>query len=79
VKLKAVREGRNLKDAIAELLRIGLAAGGSRPARDRLRKRKINGPVIRCRHAAADSTEMTPDRVAEVLLKQEAAWHDETR
>lgn len=79
VKLKAVRDGRKLKDAIAELLRMGLAATGTRPAARGLRKRKIKGPIIRCRHAARDSTEMTPERVAQLLIEQEAAWHDEAR
>ncbi len=79
VKLKAVQEGRKLKDAMAELLRLGLAAGSrdgpNRPAR----RPKKRPPVVRCRHAATPATEMTPQRVADVLLSQEAAWHEETR
>ena len=78
VKLKAVREGQKLKDAVAELLRIGLATNSSKSSKGAQRPRR-KPPVIRCRHAAAPSAEMTPQRVADVLLQQEAQWHAKAR
>jgi hypothetical protein len=79
VKLRAVREGRKLKDAVADLLRKGLAAARS-PEADatmpRVTPDKQTGlPVIECKQAASAAEELTPDRVAEILLVQEAEWH----
>jgi hypothetical protein len=31
--------------------------------------------LIECKHAAAPHDEMTPERVADILLAQEAGWH----
>lgn len=77
IKLKAVQDGRKLKDAVAELLRRGLAAGAASAAEGAARKKRAKLPVVRCRHAAKAAAEMTPERVADLLLKQETAWHDE--
>lgn len=78
IKLKAVHEGRKLKDAMAELLRAGLAAGAAKAVEGMARKRKMRLPLVKCRHAATGATDMTPQRVADVLLEQEASWHAET-
>ena len=81
VKLRAVREGRKLKDAVADLLRKGLAASSEKPAapvRSVVKTHPKSGlPYIECPHAASAEEEMTPDRVAELLLQQEVAWHHE--
>lgn len=71
VKIRAASENRKLKDLIAELLATGLAtprAAGRRSAR----RKRARLPLIACRHAASDDDEMTPQRVADVLLQQEA-------
>jgi plasmid stability protein len=77
LKLRALREGRKLKDAAADVLRAGLAAGPS-PAADEpavvLKDKKTGLPVIQCRRAAPRGQEMTPERVAELLAAQEAGW-----
>ncbi|MBT9583860.1 antitoxin [bacterium] len=76
IKLRAIQEGRKLKDLIAELLRRGLEApqslSGGQPCylgydeHSRL-------PVVKCR----DSRPLSPERVAEILLEQECSWqHD---
>lgn len=78
IKLKAVHEGRKLKDAVAELLRAGLAAGAAKAQGRAARKTKPRLPLVKCRHAASAATEMTPRRVADILLEQEASWHAET-
>ncbi|MEX0670115.1 MAG: hypothetical protein WD060_06640 [Pirellulales bacterium] len=79
VKLRAVREGRKLKDAVAELLRKGLAvvdateAIASKPVITTHKKTGL--PVIQCKRAATSEEEMTPDRVAAILLAQDVEWH----
>ena len=79
IKLRAVHEGRKLKEAVADLLRKGLAAQSpSSKARRRssLTKDKKTGlPLIVCRHPAGSGREWTPDQVAELLLEQEVSWH----
>jgi hypothetical protein len=79
VKLRALHEGRKLKEAVADLLCKGLAAardtdGGSpEPA---ITKDKATGlPVVECKHSASPQEELTPERVADLLLAQEAGWH----
>jgi hypothetical protein len=39
--------------------------------------RKTGLPVIQCRRAAPRGQELTPDRVAAILIAQEAAWADD--
>lgn len=74
MKLRAVREGKKLKHPAAELLRIGLehpvAEGGAG-------LKTVKLPLVECAHRARPAEELTPERVAEVLLAQEAAAHDE--
>jgi hypothetical protein len=79
VKLRALREGRKLKDAVADLLRKGLAVAAdalpNAPGPVISRDKKTGLPLIQCKQAAAPEEEMTPDRVAEILLAQEVEWH----
>ena len=79
VKLRAVREGRKLKDAVAELLRKGLAVATdtepNEPAPVIIKDKKTGLPLIVCKHAASPEEEMTPERVADILLAQEVEWH----
>ena len=81
IKLRAVHRGQKLKETVAELLQKGLAAdapGSLRPAV--IRTHPVTGfPVIECQHAASPAEELTPERVAEILLEQEVAWHHEAR
>jgi hypothetical protein len=70
VKVRAVEENRRLKDTIADLLRRGLAKEERRPATVR---RRLKLPLVECAHEARPGEEMTPERVADVLLDEEAA------
>ena len=79
IKLRALRDGRKLKDAVTELLRRGLAAKAAENVEGAARKKKVKLPLIKCRHAAEAATEMTPERIANLLLKQEASWHETRR
>ena len=78
IKLRAVREGRKLKEAVADLLRKGLAVKSphaiSRHVSALTKDKKTGLPLIACRHPAAPGQEMTPDQVAELLLEQEVSW-----
>lgn len=70
VKIRAVNEGRRIKDVVEELIRTGLAnpSGPQVPRRSR-----VPLPVIQCAHPALPEEEMTPDRTAAILLHEEAA------
>ena len=79
VKLRALHDGRKLKDAVADLLRKGLnVAMNTQP--DGLgpvvtTDKKTGLPLIECKQAASAQEELTPQRVADILLAQEAGWH----
>lgn len=68
-KIRAANEGRRLKDVVADLLRRGLAEE-TKPAR-RMR-RKVRLPLIESAHDARPDEEMTPQRVAEVLGREDS-------
>lgn len=76
VKIRAVQENRRLKDTVADLLRRGLAQE-RRPATV---LRRVKLPLVECAHEARPGEEMTPERVADVLLEEEAeAYRDPLR
>lgn len=69
VKIRAINENRKLKDAIAELLRRGLSLEPlERPAV----RHRVGLPLVHCAHEARSDDEMTPERVARVLLEEES-------
>ncbi len=71
VKIRAVEENRKLKDMMAFLLRRGLAQSRVQgPIR-----RRVKLPLVECAHEARADEELTPERVADVLLEEEAKWH----
>lgn len=76
LKLRAVRDGRKLKDLAAEMLFDGLKkTKHSRSEKcARIVRDKKGFPIIHCRHAAPPGQELTPERVAEILIEQEAEW-----
>ena len=78
VKLRALHDGRKLKDAVADLLRKGLAVAIDErdvEATVITRDKKTGLPLIRCKHGAAPGEELTPERVAEIIIAQEVGWH----
>jgi plasmid stability protein len=68
VKIRAVRENRKLKEAVADLLRRGLSQRRSEP---KVRHR-VALPIVECAHEARPGEEMTPERVAGILLEEES-------
>jgi hypothetical protein len=69
IKIRAAEENRKLKDMIADLLRRSLAQPPEAPPPAR---RRVRLPLVRCAHDARPGEEMTPERVAEVLIEDEA-------
>ena len=69
VKIRAVNEGRRLKDVMADLIRTGLAQGTKSQGTS---AQRVRLPLVKCAHPASLEEEMTPDRVAEVLLQEES-------
>jgi plasmid stability protein len=69
IKIRAAEENRKLKDTIADLLRRSLAQPPEAPPTARQRVRL---PLVQCAHEARQGEEMTPERVAEVLIEEEA-------
>lgn len=69
IKIRAVRENRKLKDMIADLLARGLAhpPGGTGEVRTR-----VTLPLVTCAKSARPDEEMTPDRVAAILLEEQS-------
>lgn len=79
VKLRALKEGRKLKDAVADLLRKGLKASSetataNEPA-EVITDPTTGLPLVQCQDFAPPRDEITPERVAEILLAQEVEWH----
>ncbi|MPZ52089.1 MAG: antitoxin [Acidimicrobiia bacterium] len=69
IKIRAVNENRRIKDVVADALRRGLAQGGAAPARI---EQRVRLPLVECAHQARSDDEMTPERVAAILLTEEA-------
>jgi hypothetical protein len=73
VKLRAVHEGRKLKDVATELLRRGLA-DPIKPAKPRIEIQANGLPVIRCGKDAPASRMTTEELLAleqEILLRED--------
>lgn len=70
IKIRAVEENRKLKEMIAELLRRGLGEGSS-VEQDAVRRR-VTLPLVQTAHPAKPDEEMTPARVAAVLLDDDS-------
>lgn len=70
VKVRAAREGRRVKDVMAEVVRRGLA---DPPGPTHMAPRRVRLPLVRCAHPAAPTEEMTPERTAAILLAAEAS------
>ncbi len=70
IKIRAAKENRKLKDAIADLLRSGLSR---KPVKQKIVRKRVRLPLVRCAHEARPGEEMSPERVAEILLEEETA------
>lgn len=78
---RAQQSGQEMSQAVADLLSKGLAASPpvtESPQRAKLKTHAITGlPFIECPHTASPTAQITPERVAELLLEQEVTWQHE--
>lgn len=78
IKLRAVRDGKKLKELVEDLLRKGLSASlaPGEQRKSRIGKDPRTGlPIILGGKRAKAGDEITPDRIKEILLQQEVEWH----
>ena len=73
IKIRAAKESRKLKDTIADLLRRGISQKTMAP---RTLRNRVNLPLVRCAHEVPPGEEMTPERVAQLLLQEESEKPD---
>lgn len=74
MKLRAASDGRKIRDVATEIFRRGLAQASMTDGNNRNR---VKLPLIECNPPRTKANEMTPEKVADVLLRQESAWHHE--
>jgi len=79
IKLRAVREGRKLKDAMAHLLRKGLSAPDEQTTDTEKPVLSIDHrtglPVVVSQFPPASPEGLSPAQIADILIDQEATWH----
>jgi hypothetical protein len=68
VESRAVEENRRLQDMVVDLLRSGLTRERGVPAKVGTR---VKLPLVECAHEARPGEEITPERVAHILLEEE--------
>lgn len=68
IRVKAAHEDRKLKDLVAELLETGLDQPTGPVS---VRGHRVQLPLIHSTHAATPGEEMTPERVAALLLEMD--------
>ncbi len=74
IKRSAVEENRTLTDLIANMLRRGLAEEETEPG---VVRNRVTLPLVHGAHAARPNEELTPERISDILLMQEAEAHNE--
>jgi hypothetical protein len=72
-----VRNRKRLKDAVADLLRLGLDARVQAKLPKIVTDPVTGLPMITGGHAAVPGIALTPERINQVLLDQETEWFDE--
>ena len=81
IESRAEHKGQELREAVTELLWKALAASAETPnslPRPVVKTDPAMGlPSIVCAHAALPAEEMTPARLADLLLNQEITWQHE--
>ena len=69
VKVRAAQEGRKLKTVMADIVERGLAADSATAVQP---PGRLVLPLVDCAHEARPNEEMTPERVAAALEREEA-------
>lgn len=70
LKLRAVTEHRRIKDVATDALRKGLAADHS----PRKVRHRVTLPLVRGTPTPPPEEQVTPERVADILMDQEVDW-----
>ena len=70
IKIRAIEENRKLKEMIAELLWRGLADGSA--TEPEAAGRRVQLPLVQTAHPAKPEEEVTPERVAAILLDEDS-------
>ena len=60
-----------MREVVADTLRAGLEHPGGRGS---LPRPRMKLPLVECAHEAAPGDEVTPERVAEILVAQDATF-----
>ncbi len=81
IKRRAVREGREVNDAIADIVRKGIDISANTD-RDSLAAviatdAKTGLPFVVPQFPADPLRALSPEEAAEILLQQEVMWHDD--
>ena len=66
VKVRAAEDNLELKEVVTNLLRRGLAATA---AKKPMVRNRVQFPLVKCAHPAKPGDELTPERVAEILVE----------
>jgi hypothetical protein len=80
VRVRARREGQEVGETFVGLVKKGLEVTGSNPPELEpavVTTSALGFPLIAGGHLAKPAEELTPQRVANLLLAQEVLWHDE--
>jgi hypothetical protein len=80
VRVRASREGQELEETLVGLVKKGLEVTGLPSPRlepSVVTRSSLGFPLIAGGRPAKASEELTPKRVADLLLAQEVTWHDE--
>ena len=70
VMIRAAEENLELKEVVANLLRLGLSAAS--PEKTMVRNR-VQFPLVECAHPAKPGDELAPERVADILADWEVS------
>ena len=70
VMIRAAEENQELKEVVANMLRLGLTAAS--PEKTMVRNR-VQFPLVECAHPAKPGDELTPERVADNLADGEVS------
>ena len=70
VMIRAAEENLELKEVVANLLRLGLTAAS--PVKTMVRNH-VQFPLVECAHPAKPGDELTPERVADILADGEVS------
>lgn len=71
LKFRALSDGRSLKDLVADMLRDSLTAP---PKEAAIIVEERGLPVVRAQYKVHPGQEMTPEKIADLLLEQEVEW-----